>query len=144
MVQFAGVSGEARFSPDGKWLAYTAVDPSVWANPDIYVCPVAPQPRTGRRITAGGGSQPHWSRNGQELFYLNPDHHIVVMGFTATGENFRVGSAKTLFTTSEDTGFDIANDGKRFLIGAPLGEQQGKIFLTVNFDSTLAAMLKDR
>jgi hypothetical protein len=45
-----------------------------------------------------------------------------------------------LFSTFEDTGFDVAGDGMHFVTGAALGEEQGKIFVTVNFGSTLAAL----
>jgi serine/threonine protein kinase len=140
IVQFSGYSWGGRFSPDGKWLAYTAVE-SPFAVPNIYVCPVTLQPGMGHRITADGGSQPHWSGNGRQLFYLIPDHHVVAVTFTAASPTeFHVGRPVALFSTFEDTGFDVARDGMHFVTGAPLGEEQGKIFVTVNFGSTLAAL----
>jgi eukaryotic-like serine/threonine-protein kinase len=144
LVQFSGAAGDARISLDGKWLAYAANEGTYAAPPNVYVRPFNSR-GTGRRITLSGGFQPHWSRNGQELYYLTPDYHVVVVTFSApSAKEFQIGPPKILFSTSENTGFDIASDGKRFLIGAHIGEQQRKVIVTINFGSTLAALLKDK
>ena len=55
-----------QFSADGKWLAYESDESGGY---QIYVQPVSPD---GRRwqISTAGGSQPRWSRDGRELFFV--------------------------------------------------------------------------
>ena len=55
-----------RFSPDGKWVAYTSDESG---KPEIYVQPY-PKSDTGKkRISVGGGKNPAWSPDGRTLFY---------------------------------------------------------------------------
>jgi Tol biopolymer transport system component len=61
------------FSPDGRWLLYSAV---VNGRSDVFVGPV----RTGtggpadaretRQISTSGGSEPLWRADGKEIFYI--------------------------------------------------------------------------
>ena len=53
-----------RFSPDGKWLAYSNES----GRDEVYVQPF---PGPGRKwlISTDGGINPVWSRDGRELFY---------------------------------------------------------------------------
>jgi hypothetical protein len=53
------------FSPDGKWVAFVSDQngtPEVWIRP-------FPGPGPPVRVSDGGGRDPVWSRNGDELFY---------------------------------------------------------------------------
>lgn len=54
------------FSRDGRWAAYVSNESG---RPDVYV---QPYPRPGGRglISTAGGSDPVWSPDGMELFYL--------------------------------------------------------------------------
>jgi eukaryotic-like serine/threonine-protein kinase len=56
----------AIFSPDRRWVAYTAYEPPLTRG--IFVQPF---PATGAKyqISYGAGSQPVWSRDGKELLY---------------------------------------------------------------------------
>jgi serine/threonine protein kinase len=53
-------------SPDGKWLAYTLVDPGL----DVFVRPFPNINDARIPVSIGGGSQPVWGRDSQELYYL--------------------------------------------------------------------------
>ncbi len=57
----------ARFSPDGRWLAYVSDESGRY---EVYVQPY-PGPGGKRQISTEGGTEPVWSRNGRELFYRN-------------------------------------------------------------------------
>ncbi len=63
-----------RFSPDGKWYAYTSNASGTF---EIYL---EPYPRTGAktRLTTGGGECPMWSPDGREIFY-DRDHAMYSM-----------------------------------------------------------------
>jgi dipeptidyl aminopeptidase/acylaminoacyl peptidase len=59
---------EARFSPDGKWVAFTL---AARPHSQIFVVPVdAPEQRT--EVTAGiaGAGSPAWAADGGQLYFL--------------------------------------------------------------------------
>jgi serine/threonine protein kinase len=59
---------DARFSPDGQWVAYVSVDAG---RPEISVRSVSGPPR--RMVISGeGGTQPVWGRDGQLLYFVDP------------------------------------------------------------------------
>jgi len=57
----------AALSPDNRWMAYQS---SETGRPEIYVRDMS---ATGGRwqVTTEGGEEPHWSRDGRELYYRN-------------------------------------------------------------------------
>jgi Tol biopolymer transport system component len=62
-----------RLSPDGKWLAYSSNETGVY---EVYVRPVSGQ--GGRvQVSAGGGSEAVWTRDGRSLFYRGPQRMMV-------------------------------------------------------------------
>jgi eukaryotic-like serine/threonine-protein kinase len=85
-----------KFSSDGHWVAYVSSDSGT---EEVYVAPF-PGPGSRIQVSSGGGSQPRWRRDGQELFYLSPELKIMAAQITAAAGDFRVGSVRTLFTVS--------------------------------------------
>ncbi len=118
-----------RFSPDGKWVAYTSNESGVDA---VYVQSF---PVSGAKfqISDGGSSQPQWSTDGTELFYLAADRTLMVVPITRTAaEPFRPGLPKALFTVPtvqgggvNENSYAVGNDGKRFLISVGDGTGSG-------------------
>jgi Tol biopolymer transport system component len=110
----------AAFSPDGRRVAFSATDSG---HPEVYVSPF---PADGRRwqISAGGGSQARWRRDGNEIFYLGPDGMLVAAGVADTGDGLRVTSQDALFRLSAPYGayhaFDVSADGRRILVNTLL------------------------
>ena len=70
VIQTEQIEQNGAITPDGRWLAYDSND----SGPSrIFVRPF-PNANEGKaQVSTGGGSQPLWSRNGRELFYLSPD-----------------------------------------------------------------------
>jgi eukaryotic-like serine/threonine-protein kinase len=66
--------GAPAFSPDGRWLAYGSNESG---RPEIYVQP-CPGPGRKWQISAAGGTEPAWNRNGRELFYRDGNRMMVV------------------------------------------------------------------
>jgi len=116
--------GSPTFSPDGHWLAY-ASDAS--GRYEIYAQPY-PGPGGRLQISTEGGTEPVWSRNGQELFYRSGDKMMAVEIGTRSG--FSAGKPKSLFkglyqpTPILDANYDVAPDGRRFLMIKPGGEEE--------------------
>lgn len=103
-------------SPDANWLAYTS-DAS--GTDEIYVQPIAGG--NAIRVSAGGGTEPMWSRNGRELFYRHADQMLVVA--VGTNPSFHAAPAARLFERAyeRDPGdnlanYDVAPDGRHFLM----------------------------
>jgi eukaryotic-like serine/threonine-protein kinase len=120
-----------RFSPDGRWMAYVSEEAG---RPEVYVSPF---PKASRKwqISTAGGSQPVWSRNGRELYFLTPDRKLVAAK-VATMPEFHIEAAQTLFEVVEKPSasdiplYDVRPDGSRFLVNIPV-EGVGSEPLTV-------------
>ncbi len=106
----------ARFSPDGRWVAYMSNESG---QSEVYVQPY-PGPGGKWQISTGGGTEPAWSRDGRELFYRNGNRLMAVTVQTHAG--FQAGTPRLLFEGPYDLGparttnYDVTPDGQRFLM----------------------------
>jgi serine/threonine-protein kinase len=112
----------AEVSPDKHWLVYDSDESGQF---EVYVRPY-PNPYEGSRwqISAAGGRQPVWSRDGRELFYRDFSGALMAVPIMA-GPDFAPGPPVRLF---EGTGlmgagaqgggrtYDVGPDGSRFLM----------------------------
>jgi Tol biopolymer transport system component len=117
---------QARVSPDGRWLAYTTNDSGMYQ----IMVQSFPDPNRGRwQVTAQGGIEPKWRRDGRELYYLTLDGNLMAAPVKETrpDQPFEVGAPTKLFQTPlavsrtqlpRDRRYDVAPDG-RFLIAMP-------------------------
>jgi serine/threonine-protein kinase len=109
---------EPVFSPDGRWLAYTS---SEAGTANVYVRPFPPSAVGGKwQVSASAARFPVWSRTAKELFYIS-NNRIMVVSYTISGDTFSPGpprqwSEVLLASTANAAPYDIAPDGKRFLI----------------------------
>lgn len=118
----------ASLSPDGRWLAYDATprDAVVSATnvSDVFVRPFPDASVAPRRLSAGGGSRPLWSRDGREIFYLDAGNHLMRVE-VSDAQPPAFGTPEPFFadpTTTDDwfvalgrRTFDLTPDGSRFL-----------------------------
>jgi eukaryotic-like serine/threonine-protein kinase len=100
----------ARFSPDGRWVAYRSNESG---RNEVFVRPF-PGPGPKWQISAEGGAGPRWSRGGRELFYRNGDKTMAVD--VETQPAFRAGRPRLLFEAPHLWSYDVAPDGTRFLM----------------------------
>ena len=116
---------QGRFSPDARWIAY-ASDES--GRSEIYIQPFPAPPNGGSKtpISRDGGIQPHWRRDGKELFYFSLDGKLMAADVTE-GKIFKASLPRILFQVPvaqighnegsfQTLGWDVAPDGKRLLI----------------------------
>ena len=74
-----GIGAEARFSPDGKWIAY--LGPLSGPGSDaIFIAPFR-GPGGHIRVSSGSGAQPTWAHDGRRLFYVAPDRKLMMVEF---------------------------------------------------------------
>jgi len=106
----------ATFSPDGRWVAFSVTESG---QPEVFVSPF---PATGRRwrVSADGGSQARWRRDGKEIFYVSPSRMLMSVSVASAGEELVVNGYEPLFELSHPYGayhaFDVTADGQRFLV----------------------------
>jgi hypothetical protein len=129
----------AKFSPDGKWVAYCT---NRTGRSEIYV---EPWPGPGMRIqlSSDGGTDPLFSRDGREIFYRNGDKMMVVQ--VSMAGHFSAGPPTILWTGHYSLGlssscgppgvssanYDVSADGQRFLLVKDQDEDAGSSSLVV-------------
>jgi eukaryotic-like serine/threonine-protein kinase len=136
-----------RFSPDERWVAYPSDESGKY---EVYVRPFDPKAPNGSppgggvfQVSKGGGSSPHWSGDGKELYYLSPDGNVMAAPVTLNPV-FQPGTPKVLFKfpgpaiTATVPFWDVTPDGKRFLRAVPLASNSAAPFTVVlNWTATL-------
>jgi Tol biopolymer transport system component len=114
---------QGQFSPGKasapRWVAYTSNESG---QDQVYVQSFPTG--TGKfQISAGGGVQPRWRKDGKELFYLSLDQKLMAVD-VKTSPTFEHGTPRELFQTHIAGGgvlanifrYDVAPDGNRFLV----------------------------
>jgi hypothetical protein len=130
---------DAAFSPDGRWVAYSASPTSDPNQRAVYVQPV---PATGATyqipvLEQGGYRHPLWSANGKELFYfIGGTVRLRVVSVTtqptlAFGNPVPIPNAPFFIDSVNDVArrYDIMPDGQKLVgiiaAGAPGSTQPG-------------------
>ena len=113
---------QARVSPNSNFVAYSTNESGTYQ----IVVQTFPDASGGKwQITADGGVEPKWRRDGRELYYLSLDGKL--MSVAVGGPSFTAGRPVELFQTpltvnraqpTRDRRYDIAPDG-RFLMVIP-------------------------
>ena len=125
----------AAFSPDGRWVAFSSTADS--DDPEVYVTRF-PTPGQIWRISADGGTQARWRRDGKEIFYLERNT-LMAAGVTANGSRFEVGAVQRLFDVPTVDGYwpyDVTPDGQRFLVNT-LESEVAPLTIVVNWPAGL-------
>jgi eukaryotic-like serine/threonine-protein kinase len=135
VVAHAAVLYGARLSPDGKWLAYESNESGTV---QLYIVPF----RGGQgkwQVTSQGSSGPAWTRNGKELFYMDPGFNLYVISFKEVEGAPQLGAPQQIpITTSAPTVFyDISPDGKKILIDNVAQQVSPSVTVVTNFAGSL-------
>jgi len=109
---------DARFSPDGRWIAYTSEESG---RSEVSVRAVAGSLKRVV-ISAEGGAQPVWRRDGMELFFVDLQGRLRSVSVQWTGDGSpKFGSATELSVPPVGFGhwgtqYDISPDGSRIYL----------------------------
>src|SRR5262245_15164616 len=118
---------EARFSPDGQWVAYSSDDSGRY---EVYVASF-PRPNRKLRISATGGHLPVWRPDGKEIFYQAGSNTLMAADVNNSSSFLEIGNVRPLFqTASKPIAVYDTTDGEHFLLGL-LKEQQSSSELTL-------------
>ena len=129
----------ARFSPDGKWIAYHADDLD---DRQVYV---EPFPTTGQRvrISTPSGGNPFWGATSGTIYYVSSELKVMEVDLKVDGVSLRPSPPRELFTP---TGLLVAARGmvydprrKQFL-GVVAPEQTDAAPVTVIMNWTRALL----
>ena len=120
---------EGQFSPDGKWIAYQSDESGRF---EIHVQPF-PGPGGKFPISANGGAQPRWNKNGKEIFYVSLDSRMMAtpVKLSPDGKSLETGTPVALFPVRIAGGplpgrnkqqYAVSSDGQRFLVNLAVDE----------------------
>lgn len=122
-------------SPDGRWLAYMSFESGP---PQVYVVPF----RGGQgkwQVSANGGQNPQWSKDGKELYYLDEAYTLFAVPVKEAGGALQFGAAQTLLSnwTAPNIFFDVAPDGKKILLDRVSQQVSQSVTVVTNFTAGL-------
>jgi eukaryotic-like serine/threonine-protein kinase len=137
LLQTNAAEFNAEISRDGRWLAYQSTSAGNDAF-EVYVRPFPDVTRDVRRVSISGGTEPLWSRDGNELFFRAPSGAIMsarvpkdaTTWTTAppvqivAGADYALGRRGALSQYPYRT-YDVSRDGRQFLMikNSKSGEQ---------------------
>jgi Tol biopolymer transport system component len=101
---------DGRFSPDSRWMAYVSNESG---RSEVYVT-AFPGPGGKWQVSTEGGEQPRWAPGGSEIFFRK-GRKVLRVG-VSTAPAFSVSKPELLFEAEYESGWDVAPDGKRFVM----------------------------
>jgi Tol biopolymer transport system component len=122
-------------SPDGKWIAYTSDETGT---PEVFIRPY-PVSGVAWQVSAGGGGNPLWSRDGRELLFTSGTKLISVP--ITTRPALQVGAPVEIsdggISTFRSRDFDVAPDGRFVTVRHASGAGQNEMRVLLNWDKEL-------
>jgi serine/threonine-protein kinase len=126
------------FSPDGRWIAYFSNESGDYR---VYVDSF-PQKDSKRQVSSDGNSGPMWSRNGEDLFFVQfrAPRKLMAVSYTSRGDSFVTGQPRVwsreiaLFTATKS--YEPGPDGKRIVVLLPADtpqEPKDRLIFLLNF-----------
>lgn len=107
-----------RFSPDGRFVSYIALNPLNVNRGEIFVRPVDTATGAGAwQISDASLAAPFWRRDGKEMYYVGLNRAVMVVE-TRTAPTFTFTKPKVLFRPPgavPDRIVMISSDGERFI-----------------------------
>jgi serine/threonine-protein kinase len=116
VTRISATARNARFSPDGRWLAYQSNETGKM---QIYVVSF-PALGQKRAVSVDGGTEPAWRPQGGELYFRNGPSMMAVT--IRTTPALEVGTPRELFRqpflddSFGDRSYDVMPDGAHFLM----------------------------
>jgi Tol biopolymer transport system component len=139
---------EARFSPDGRWVAYESNESG---KNEVYVRPFTPGGRSlagdGKwMISNGNGIEPRWRRDGKQILYWNTNGKLMAVDVDTSGASIKAGIPAPLFdlpiggpgTSGLTNMWDQTPDGSQILASTEIGSAATTpITIVLNWQSLL-------
>jgi serine/threonine protein kinase len=118
LVQTAFDEMQGQVSGDGQWLAYTSLESG---EAEVYVRSLS-NAALRWQVSAGGGTDPRWRHDAQELFYVSTDSWLTAVRFaggpSAPHRLFQIRMRPP--GSPYLSNYDVTGDGRRFLLRVPI------------------------
>lgn len=126
--------GDARLSPDGKWLAYASAESG---RAEVYLGPLgASGPNV--QVSFEGGLLPRFARDGKRLFFLNANEDMMSVTLDLSGASPIVSDPVRLFSTKERNlragmrgGFDVLEGGGFLMVENAFWEKEPPVIRVI-------------
>jgi hypothetical protein len=139
---FPGVARvfDARFSPDGHWIASASAQSG---RAQIYL-QAFPGPGERVQVSTDGGREPVWAPDGSQLYFRNGTKFMAVD--VKTRPTLAVGKPRLMFEGDfvlSHHDYGILPDGRHFIMIQPVGGKMppAELHVVVNWSEELKARL---
>jgi serine/threonine-protein kinase len=137
--------GGAMISPNGKLIAYVSDEAG---RREIFITPYPGKERKWQ-VSSDGGTHPHWSHDGRQLFYRNGDSMMVVK--ITESPSFSYSRPEVLFTGRFTYGqnvtlpnYDVSPDDRRFVMIQEQDAARSRPQVVVNWFAELRRKLESK
>lgn len=126
--------GLARFSPDGKWLAFNK---EIDGAKQVFIASF-PNPSVQFPLTTEGGCSAKWRGDGRAIYYLGPGDTFYSVPISPSSHGFRIGTPVKLFRPPifyapwNCDAFDVSSNGRRFLVNSVSDTSVQELFFQAN------------
>jgi DNA-binding winged helix-turn-helix (wHTH) protein/Tol biopolymer transport system component len=125
-------SSDVEISPDQQWIAYQFDGP---IRSEVYVERLTP-PGGEWQVSTSGGIEPHWRRDGKELFFIS-ENKLMAVDVSTGSKVFEAATPRPLFELRLDTvtrrsRYQVAANGQKFLINSRL-ESPSPVTVVLNW-----------
>ncbi len=149
LIEIPGTIQSARFSPDGRWIAYAS---PIGGTVQIFVIPSPTDSDvTGKfsdgnnspgrwQISTVGGSHPRWRGDSRELYYIRNDGTAMAVEVNSDKDGFHVGHETELFRKVLRTNvecWEVTSDGQKFVVDALAGINSAPLVVVQNWAEEL-------
>jgi serine/threonine protein kinase len=111
VVRSPGKDQSARFSPDGRYVAYQSDESGVTR---VYITNLSGGTRQTVIASTGEANRARWRADGRELYYATPNHDVMAVPITQGPSGLEPGTPHSLFKAAGR--FEATALGDRFLV----------------------------
>jgi Tol biopolymer transport system component len=142
---------QGQLSPDTHWIAYTSDETG---RSEVYVRPFPGGPGKWK-ISADGGLEPRWRRDGKEIFYIDPATYprekLMAAAVQASSGGLTIASPRLLFEFRSPLTVPLVNvfayspaaDGQRFLATVLSGTEAATLNVITNWEKAASSAAKE-
>jgi Tol biopolymer transport system component len=126
----------ARFAPEPspRWVAYQSDESGRY---EVYVQSF-PKPGRKFQISVGGGTNPQWAPGGGRIYFISPDNKLMATPVKLANDSVEPSAPSELFSLpGRNLYFEVAADGKRFLVNSPVKPATRPLSVIVNWPALL-------
>ena len=144
LLRFEARASALALSPDDRWIAYVSDETGVY---DVWVESLDPSLPRRWRVSSGGGYEPLWTKEGQELVYRIADRGVFAVSIDV--DSGEPGTPELLFAdnyyATDDFWYrdwDVTPDGQRFfMIKEPEDRRPRRLVVITNFFEELKRLV---